>query len=266
MMHALKKFYHLCIYKYAHNHKMPEDSNIYYSNKLWFIVTVNVSIMWHEATYHNGSKSRPDPDNDSVSMEDLRLFFYMWLELKYNKGTARKPQNNGTTDGFSREFWRDLYRGNSLHSRTCKHISLEVSPCEKFSKGTETIIILQIIKDHQFDQSETPNKTIIYMVWRMLEKDWVISKERDSRSPGVFFNWLNSPGSSNSDTCALTRIKPPPLSSNPLFLILSLKRVSQGIQMCCLFSLCWRYWRELQQPQWSPWPLWYRFQERAWLM
>ena len=60
--------------------------------------------MWHEATYHNGSKSRPDPDNDSLSMEDLRLFFYMWLELKYNKGTARKPQNNGMTDGFSREF------------------------------------------------------------------------------------------------------------------------------------------------------------------
>mgnify|MGYP000215071243 CR=1 FL=1 len=68
-------------------------------------------IIWHEALFHAGGKSR-------TALEDMRLFGYVWAEDDDGTLTQR---TRGTTDGIAREQGDQIYR-NNITNKICKDI------------------------------------------------------------------------------------------------------------------------------------------------
>ena len=136
MMHSLEEGFQIVMWSCTHNHKLGTDFKVHRNSKIRFIMPKNMGIMWHEALFHGGSKSRSYPDG--TTMEYMRLFTYLWQLLETSD---KRNSSVDLNDGVSRECGRDLHRDN-FDMYMCKYATLFGNgSCKKCNQG-ETVISL----------------------------------------------------------------------------------------------------------------------------
>ena len=67
-----------------------------------------------------------------------------------NKGRKNPPRNTGFNDGVTLAWGENLYK-DEIKKRTYKHISDYLSACNKCQEGSEMLIDLTVIVNHQYN-------------------------------------------------------------------------------------------------------------------
>ena len=102
MMHALEDGFSIAMYSGTHDNIMI-NSCVHINHAVKIILKKGQGVMWHEALYHSGDKSKVVPSG--LVTPDLRLFMYLWPKVANNQ----RNRNVSTNDGFAREFGELLY-------------------------------------------------------------------------------------------------------------------------------------------------------------
>ena len=94
MMHTLEDRFSIMMCTCTHDtHKFNDCFHRKHAVRL--ILNKGMGVMWHEALYHSGAKSRVGPSG--LVKPDLRLFMYLWPFIANNQ----RNRTVGTTDGVA---------------------------------------------------------------------------------------------------------------------------------------------------------------------
>ena len=126
-----------------------------------------MAVIWHESLYHGGSKSRPDKDNSSKASAILCQFRYVNYQKDPPSRSKRSKLVQETNDDVVHGTGRDLFHDAAIYT----YHKYNKSRWEFCWEGTETMIDLRSIEDHQY---QSPGDHIlgnlnIYMGGKVLE-------------------------------------------------------------------------------------------------
>lgn len=141
LMHSLKDGFSILMYSGTHRAKLSGDMCMHKYNAVRIILPEWMAIIWHEALYHAGAKSRE-------GLQDMRLFSYIWPEVIGN----RRNRTKGSTDGVSREQGDKVYR-EDITNVICNQFYEENPRCDYCSKEIE-ILDLSGVSRHSYNPGD----------------------------------------------------------------------------------------------------------------
>ena len=124
IMHSLQEGFSILMYSGSHRVNLHPGLHLHHCNAVKIILPPNMMIIWHEALFHAGAKSRKTPQG--AHKEDLRFFSYIWPKVDYPPDSRM----HGRTDGVLRESGDQVYREDITHKicpqmykarPTCQH-------------------------------------------------------------------------------------------------------------------------------------------------
>ena len=122
IMHSLREGFSIHMYSGSHRVNIHEWLQMHHPNAIEIILPPWMMIIWHEALFHAGAKSRGTQEG---TQEDLRFFSYVWPKVKYPDG-SRMTQR---TDGVLRESGDRVYR-EDINQKICKDMYSSRPTCQ----------------------------------------------------------------------------------------------------------------------------------------
>ena len=144
-MHSLREGFNIVMYSGTYRVNLEHHSlHMHKSNEVRLHLPPWMCIVWHEALYHSGAKSRDTPHYQA----DMRFFAYLW---PYVRNQVRN-RAAGTMDGVAQETGEQIYR-DGITYHTCGDIYEEHPTCVH-CKRRETVVDLRGIPPTSYSPGE----------------------------------------------------------------------------------------------------------------
>ena len=146
IMHSLREGFSILMYSGSHRVNLQDWFCLHHANAIKIILPPDMMIIWHEALFHAGAKSRNN--QDGIPQEDLRFFSYVWPKVNYTPGSRM----NDRTDGVLRESGDRVYREN-ISRKICREMYKSRTGCQYCNIPSE-VLDLRHIPKHSYNPGD----------------------------------------------------------------------------------------------------------------